>query len=250
MNIPYLFFDLESTGKNPTTDRIIQLCAVKKDADFKDASDWKNVSLNPTIPISPEATAVHGITDEMVSGLAPFASYAKALYEFFSEGILAGYNIKAFDIPLLSEEFARCGYTWPLPGMKIVDAYKIFSIKERRDLTYAVKFYTGEEFKGAHDAEADVDATINVLAGQLSRYPDLKAMSIDELETFCNEGVRSVDLAGKIVLNDQDIPCYAFGKSKGVPVVNDRGFGEWMLKNDFTTDTKNVIKSLIYKTSK
>jgi DNA polymerase-3 subunit epsilon len=225
------------------------MSAVKLDSNLKYTSEWKNILVNPGMPIPKEATEVHNITDDMVKEAMPFAAYAKGIHEFFSGCILCGYNIKNFDVPLLSEEFSRCGINWPDADVKIIDAYKIFAIKERRDLTYAVKFYTGETLGGAHDAEVDVDATINVFAAQMRVYPDLKAMSVDELQRFCDEGVTNVDLAGKIVLNGQGVAVYSFGKSKGVPVTSDKGFGEWMLKNDFPENTKAIVRSLIYKTN-
>lgn len=244
--IKYLFFDLETTGKSVTKDKIVQLAAVLLDSEFR-MIDQKNILINPGMPIPAEATAVHGITDEMVTGKPLFKDVAAELINLFSDCVLSGYNIKNYDVPLLSEEFNRVNIAWPPVGITIVDAYKIFSLKERRDLSYAVKFYTGVDLQGAHDAEVDVDATINVFISQMQMYQDLREMTHKELQAFCDEGVKSLDLAGKITLNDQDIPCYSFGKSKGVPVVNDKGFGEWMLRNDFPSDTKNVIKSLIYK---
>lgn len=243
---PILFFDLETTGKSTTTDRIIELAAIKLDADFNPITDWNVLRFNPGVPIM--NSGIHGITDEMVADEVPFSAYAEVLHEYFSNSVLAGYNIKNYDVPLLSEEFGRCNLSWPPLGIVTLDAYKIFALKERRDLTYAVKFYTGNTLEGAHGAKADVTGTIDVLKSQLQMYPDLAAMSPEELQSFCDEGVRNVDLAGKIYLNDQGVACYSFGtKTKGVPVVNDRGFGEWMLKNDFPTNTKNVIRSLIYK---
>lgn len=245
MNQHYLFFDLETTGKSVTTDRIIELAAIKLDLQFNPVTEWMVIRMNPTIPIT--NSDIHGITDDMVKNAAPFATHAPAILEYFTGSTLLGYNIKHYDVPLLSEEFARCKLSWPPLGIEIIDAYKIFSIKERRDLTYAVKFFTGNSLEGAHGAKADVTGTIDVFRAQLERYPELAAMTTGELQSFCNEGARNVDLAGKIALNDEGIPCYTIGKAKGIPVIKDVGFGQWMLGGDFPSDTKNVIRALIFK---
>lgn len=246
---PIVFFDLETTGPNPTKDRIVSLFMVKLGPDLNVLGVDLSTLVNPGIPIPAESTVIHGITDEMVASAPPFKEIASDVLNYLGSDTLGGYNIATFDVPLLSEEFGRCGINWPVGIPVIVDAYKIFAIKERRDLAAAVKFYTRKDIDNAHDAGGDVASTIDVFAGQLAMYPDLSSMDESSLNGFCNQGITFLDLAGKIYLNKDNVPCYAFGKSKDVPVMNDRGFGDWMLRetSDFPANTKAVVRSILYK---
>ncbi len=241
-----IFFDLETTGVSTTKDRIVQISAVKVDKDFNIIPDTKKkLLINPEMPIPAGATKVHGITDEMVKGQPNFKSYATSMFNYFDGCVVAGYNISVFDVPLLSEEFGRCGLTWPAKKIQVLDSFKIFRIKEKRDLASALRFYTGEVMEGAHDAENDNLATIKILKGQLKMYPDLSTMDIDALHEFCCDGVKTLDLAGKIGINEQGQAYYTFGKDSGKTVKENPGFASWMLKNDFPADTKSVINKLL-----
>ncbi len=241
-----IFFDLETTGTSVTKDRIIQIAAVKVDKDFNIIPDTrKKLLVNPTIPIPEGATKVHGITNEMVKDKPEFKAYANSMFQYFSDPVIAGYNIKNYDVPLLAEEFARCNISWPAAGTKFIDQYRIFSLKEKRDLTAALKFYTGETMDGAHDAENDNLATIKIFKGQMNMYKDLEEMCYEEIHDFCNDGKNTLDLAGKIALNNNGEAYYTFGKAANILVKNDTGFGHWMLKNDFTADTKRVLRELL-----
>lgn len=238
-----LFFDAETTGVSTTKDRIVQISTVKVDEQYNIIEGTKKTFLiNPTIPIPAGATEIHGITDEMVKGKPTFAAYSQSMFVYFSDCILAGYNIKRFDVLMLAEEFNRCGISWPAPNTKMIDAFRIFVIKEKRDLSAAVKFYTGKEMEGAHDAEKDNLATLAVFKGQLEMYPELKEIDIDE---YCNEGVKTLDLAGKIGVNDKGEAFYTFGKCINVLVKDDPGFAQWMLKNDFPSETKKIINQIL-----
>ena len=241
----YCFFDLETTGKSITRDRIVQLSAIAVDQQLNQSGSAIELFFNPKMPIPQEAVNVHGITNDMVKDAPVFKSLATGIAAYFSDCIICGYNIMAYDIPLLSEEFGRVGIEWPSKETVIIDVYKIFALKEKRDLANALKFYTGKAIEGAHNAVNDNLATIEVLKGQLEMYPDLREMDHAALYAFCNDGKKNVDLAGKIVLNDDGIPVYSFGKSQGVPVAKDRGYGEWMLKNDFPANTKKVIRDIL-----
>lgn len=241
-----IFFDLETTGTSVTADRIVQIAAVKIDDNYNIIpGTQKKLLINPGIAIPAGATKVHGITDEMVKDLPVFKAYAASMFTYFSNPVLAGYNIRSYDVPLLAEEFARCGIVWPAPDVKIIDQYKIFSLKEKRDLSAALKFYTGEEMTGAHDAENDNLATVKIFKGQMDMYGDLNEMCYEELHEFCCEGKKTLDIAGKIGINENGEAYYTFGKAANILVKNDTGFGHWMLKSDFTTDTKNVLRKLL-----
>jgi DNA polymerase-3 subunit epsilon len=245
-----IFFDIESTGLSVVNDRIVQLSATCIDNDYNVIEGTKkNILLDPCIPISPEATAVHGITNEMVKGKPTFSRYAESMRKYFCNAALAGYNIKTFDVPLLSEEFARCGISWPAENTKILDCYNIFRIKEKRDLASAVKFYTGEIFEDAHDAEKDMLATVKVMKGQMAMYQDLNVMSIDDLHDFCSSGKKTLDLTGKFGVRENGDIFYTFGKHKDQLVTDNLPYLSWMLEaGDFTTETKNIAKKLLTKT--
>lgn len=241
---PIIFFDLESTGTSVTLDRIVQIACVKLDHKFEQTEPVKNYYINPERPIPAEATAIHGITDEMVADKPNFKAYSKGLYEYLEGSDLGTYNGNRFDIPLLSEEFARAGIHWPLQSINFIDAYTIAAEKEKRNLEWAYRFYCGKTIENAHDAEADILQTVDVIRGQLNMYEDLKEMTSDQLNDFCGGKIR-VDLAGTIVLNDQGIAVYNIGKDKNLSVIQNPGFARWMLDKDFTTNTKNIIKKLL-----
>ncbi len=243
MSKPICHIDTETTSVEVDSAKIVQICIIKMDT-LGQVLDKRTKLINPGIPIPAEATAVHGITDEMVKDAPTFQSLSKGIFDFIEGCDFAGYNIINFDVPLLAEEFARCNITWPPQDALFFDAMKIFHEKEKRDLTAAMKFYCGVELEGAHDAENDVLASAKVLAAQLTKYEDLKAMTPEQLSKFCMPQDR-LDLAGKIVLKDGEA-VYNFGKDKGKSVKKFPGFGEWMLKNSFTSNTKNVVRSLIY----
>lgn len=244
-NQDIIFFDIESTGTSTTKDRIVELSAIKTNQDFK-ILDKKKIVVNPTIPIPKEASAVHGFTDDFVKDLQPFSKYAKAVFAFFSGCALAGFNIRKFDIPLLSEEFNRCELDFDV-NVPILDSYVIFAENEPRTLSAAAKFYCGDDGVkgGAHNAENDNLQTIEVTESQMFFY----GYDINQAFTFCKETwdkKRFLDFAGKIVLNEEGIAVYSFGKDNGKSVKQFPGFGDWMLRNDFPKNTKDVVRSLIY----
>lgn len=226
-----IFFDLETTGTDISKDRIVELSVIK--TDFNNSfTENKTLLINPTIQIPKEASDIHKITNEIVKDKPTFKAYSKALFQYFNGKILAGYNIKRFDIPLLVEEFLRCDLELNILG--IIDCYEIVTRYEKRDLTWALKFYANEIMENAHSAEHDTSATIKILNGQKFFY-NLKN---DELFTKMD----TLDFAGKIDKEGR----YTFGKTqKGKLVTEDVGFAHWMLKNDFTMNTKSVVLKLL-----
>ena len=242
-----IVFDLETTGTSITKDRVIQLAALKIDHNFNILEPLKEILINPQMPIATDAIAAHGITDEMVKDKPPFISFSKSLFSFFQGCDLSGFNHIRFDIPLLSEEFSRCGIDWPGEDTKFIDCYKIYTLKEKRDLASAVKFYTGKELEGAHKAGNDVMGTLEVLQGQMGMYEDLQALDNNGLELFCLEGKRRVDLDGKLIYGPDGSIVYGFGKDIGKSVKQNPGFGLWMLdpKQDFSSSTKKAVSNII-----
>lgn len=249
---PIAFLDIESTGLDPVFDRIIDLAVVKVTSDGEPVADSIVWRLNPQMPIPAASTAIHGITDAHVAQCLPFRSYAQEILATLEGCDLGGFNIVGFDLAILSEEFHRAGIEWNASGARIVDANGIFRRMEPRNLSAAVRKYCGREHEGAHGALVDCVASADVLFGQIKAYPELQGMEFDALASFSTErefdGLKGqpVDLAGKLVRTSDGVVRYTFGKSKGVPVTHDRGFGDWILSRDFTADTKRRLEAILY----
>jgi len=241
---PLAFIDLETTGTNIISDRIVEIAVLRILPNGGKASkEWR---VNPTVPIPAEVTRVHGIKDEDVKDCPTFNDLAKEIYAFLSNSDIAGYNSNRFDIPLLIEEFTRAGVTMDLTSRKLVDVQNIFHKMEKRTLGAAYKFYCDKNLENAHSAGADTHATYEVLKAQLDKYPDL-VNDVDALAQFTSMN-RNVDLSGRIIFNEKGEEVFNFGKHKGKTVkevfTKDQSYYDWMMKGDFATETKNVITRL------
>ena len=241
---PLLFFDIESTGLNVATDRIVEISMVKVMPDG--SRDVKTRRVNPTIPIPEAARAVHGISDEDVKDCPTFAQLAKSMMAWMEGCDIAGYNSLNFDIPMLTEEFMRVGLDPKFRERNLVDVQVIFYKKEPRTLSGAYKFYCGKNLEDAHAAEADTMATLEVLESQLDHYPDLEN-DVAALADFTKRQ-KMLDYAGRIVLDEHDVPIFNFGKHKGRSVrevlEQEPSYYTWMQNGDFTQDTKNVLTKI------
>ncbi|MBQ0122873.1 MAG: 3'-5' exonuclease [Bacteroidales bacterium] len=257
---PLIFFDIESTGLDVSRDRIVEISIVKVSPGAPGESnnvDVKTRRFNPLIPISPEAQAVHGISDEDVKDCEPFYKYAKSLAAYMKGCDIAGFNSLKFDIPLLAEEFLRAkdefkvDVEFDFRKRKLVDVQNIFHKKERRTLEAAYRFYCDKDLKNAHSAEADTMATYEVLEAQLDRYAadnvDPLVNDVDFLARYSCQN-RFLDYAGRIVLNDKDEAVFNFGKHKGKKVkdvfCSEPSYYSWMMDGDFTRDTKRIISEI------
>ncbi len=245
---PIVFFDIESTGLDIAKDRIVEISAVKVLPDGTE--EIKTKRINPTIPISPEAQAVHGILNEDVKDCPVFKQIARSLAQWMEGCDIGGYNSIKFDIPLLAEEFLRAGVDFDFRRRKLVDVQNIFHKMEQRTLVAAYRFYCNKDLEQAHSAEADTLATYEVLKAQLDRYPDSLKNDIAFLADFSLK-TRNLDYAGRIVLNDKDVPVINFGKHKGKPVEQvlkeEPSYYAWIMQGDFTLDTKKVLTELKIK---
>lgn len=251
---PIIFFDIESTGLDVAKDRIVEISMVKVSPAAQgepNKVEVKTRRINPTIPIPAEATAVHGITNDDVKDAPKFHQIAKSLAQWMTGCDIAGYNSMKFDIPMLSEEFLRAGVDFDFRKRKLVDVQNIFHKKEQRTLKAAYKFYCGANLDNAHSAEADTMATFEVLEAQLDRYKDDEEDPLlNDIEFLAKYSIqnRNVDYAGRIVLNDKDVPVFNFGKHKGVPVTEvlkkEPSYYSWMMDGDFTMDTKKVLTEI------
>lgn len=241
-------FDIEATGVDVAKDRIVQIAFAELDAcPFGTVepvvTNKRKLLIKPGISIPPEATAIHGITNDDVYDSPSFRDVSLALHDQFKGCDLAGFNLTNFDVPLLYEEFARVGIDWELSGVKLIDAGTLFKRREERTLWAAVQFYCGRELDGAHDALNDVVATCDVLAAQIERY-GLDWNDRETLERESNYEEKRVDLAGKIILKD-GVPVWNFGKVKGRPVVEELGFAYWVLDKDFSENTKMHTRMIL-----
>ncbi len=245
LNRPIIFFDIEATGLNIATDRIVELCYVKVSPNAE--RKVKTLRFNPGKHISEEASSVNGIYDADVADCPTFKECAANVLNDFKGCDLAGYNSNHFDIPLLVEEFIRAGVDYDITNVQFVDVQGIFHKMEKRDLASAYKFYCHKDLTNAHTAEADTLATLEVLEAQLDRYADTLKNSVSFLAEFSRRN-RNVDLAGRIVYNDQGVEVINFGKYRGRPVTEvlnrDPGYFSWVMQGDFTQNTKQTFMRL------
>ena len=241
---PLIFFDLETTGVNASKDRIVEISYIKLMPNGTEVE--KTLRINPEMHIPEEATAVHGITDADVADKPRVKDIAKELARVFEGCDIAGFNSNRFDVPLLAEEFLRADVDVDFSRRRFVDVQTIFHKMEQRTLSAAYKFYCGKDLDDAHSANADTRATYEVLKAQLDKYPSLQN-DIDFLSKFSTHN-RNVDLAGRIVYNDNNVEVFNFGKYKGIPVEEvlktDSGYFGWILNGDFPQNTKKVLTNI------
>lgn len=238
---PLVVFDLETTGTSPRRDRIIELSAVRVNVDgSEEVRTWL---LNPTIPIPPETTAIHGISDEDVKDCPTFIDRAKDILAFFDGCDISGYNSDRFDVPCLEEEFVRAGYNFATSSRRRIDVQRIYHKMEPRDLTAALKYYCGKEHVGAHGAEADTLATLEILKAQLVKYAELPK-SIDDLdEWIAPHDPLNADRNGMIRWKN-GAWTINFGKKKGESLKNlmidEPNYLKWLSKGDFDADVRMI----------
>jgi len=241
---PICFFDLETTGINISKDRIVEISVLKIFPNGnKESKTWL---VNPKIPIPNEVSNIHGITDDMVVNEPSFDSIGVYVKEMIDKCDLGGFNSNKFDIPLLAEEFLRNEIDFNLENVKCIDVQNIFHKMEKRTLGAAYQFYCQKDLIDAHSSKADTLATFEVLEAQIQKYSELEN-NVDFLSDFSSRN-KSVDLAGFIIYNKDNIPCFSFGKHKGKTVdyiiENEPGYLGWILNSDFPMYTKKILTKL------
>lgn len=244
---PVAFIDLETTGINISTDRIVEIAIVKVGVDG--TTQTKRKLVNPLVPIPAVASAIHGITDNMVKDAPSFKQIANELKQFIDQCDLGGYNSNRFDIPMLVEEFLRAGIEFSVDGRKMIDVQRVFHMMEQRTLAAAYKFYCDKHLEDAHSAEADASATWEILCAQIERYPHIGST----LESICKftgeEDI--VDFSRRFVRVD-GIEVFNFGKHKGRPVtevlMTEPQYYDWMMKGDFSMHTKQKLTEIFNRT--
>jgi len=241
---PIAFLDLETTGINVSTDRIVELSVLKISPNGKE--EWMSTRINPGIPIPPKTTAIHGIRNEDVVNSPTFKEVAKNLANFLEGCDLAGYNAIKFDIPVLAEEFLRVNIDFNFLKRRYVDVQVIFHKKEQRTLTAAYLFYCKKNLEGAHGSKADTAATFEILKSQLDRYCDLEN-DIEKLADFSSFNT-NVDFAGRIILDENGVEVFNFGKHKGKAVEavfnEEPAYYAWMMNGEFPLYTKKILTEI------
>lgn len=241
LNRPIVFFDLETTGTNINTDRIVEISLVKLMPNGEIKAKTRRV--NPEMHIPEEATAVHHITDADVASEPTFRQIAHSLSQIMAGCDIAGFNINRFDIPLLDQEFVRAKVDFDFSKARFIDVQTIYHKKEPRTLVAAYRYYCGKDLTEAHSAQADTMATMEVLLAQLEKYDDLPCDVQALSEYACNN--RNVDLMGRLIFDDNGREIINFGKYKGQPaeevLARDPGYYSWILNGDFAQYTKNAF---------
>jgi DNA polymerase-3 subunit epsilon len=260
LNKPIIFIDLEATGLNIATDRIVEISLIKLNIDNN--IEKKTQRINPQIAIPEQVSKIHGIYDNDIKACQTFKEAAPDLLRFIGNADFAGYNSNKFDIPLLVEEFLRAEFDFDISGRKFVDVQNIFHFMEPRNLSAAYKFYCNKPLQNAHSAEADAFATFEIFKAQLERYEGVEyedekgtkytpvVNDIAKLSEFAHK-TKNVDLAGRIIFNDKGQEVFGFGKHKDKPVVEifakEPSYYNWMMQGDFPLYTKKIITQIRLK---
>jgi DNA polymerase III subunit epsilon len=253
-----VFFDVETTGLNVLRDRILQIGLIKVGVDG--TTTELEMLINPGIPIAEEAMAVHGITPKDLANKPTFQQVAKQLFDFIGDADLGGYNSNRFDIPMLIEEFDRNGFDFDISKRRLIDVQRIFYRMEPRTLKAAVAFYCNTELVDAHDALADVRATLDVFKGQLARYENANfeqdgvvierpiRNDMQALHDFTND-TKILDVTMRLRYDAQDRVVFNFGKYINQPVAEtlykDRQYYHWILEKEFSSQVKKLVKQLL-----
>jgi DNA polymerase-3 subunit epsilon len=243
---PICFIDLETTGINISTDRIVEIAIVKIGLDG--TKQVKRRLVNPEMPIPKASSEVHGITDEMVKDAPSFKQIANEVKQFMEGSDIGGYNSNRFDVPMLNEEFLRAGISVDIETRKLLDVQKVFHMMEQRTLSAAYQFYCHKTLEDAHTAEADATATWEILEAQIERYPQI-GNTVESIVKFTGED-EIIDFARRLIY-DNGIPVFNFGKHKGKPVVQvlkeEPQYYDWMMKGDFALHTKQKLTEILNK---
>ena len=244
LNRPVAFIDLETTGVNLSSDRIVEIAIVKLLPDG--SRQTKRKLINPQMPIPASSSDIHGITDEMVKDAPTFKQAGNEIKQFLENCDLGGYNSNRFDIPVLMEEFLRAEMEVDLSDRKMIDVQHIFYQMEPRTLSAAYKFFCNKELLNAHSAEVDINATIEVFEAQIERYPKLGSTVETVLSVIGEEKI--VDYARRFTFDDKGVEVFNFGKYKGKSVCDtlryEPQYYDWMMKGDFPMHTKKKLTEL------
>jgi DNA polymerase-3 subunit epsilon len=259
LNKDLVFFDIESTGLNVLRDRILQIALVKYTKEREEPEELF-MMINPGIPISEEAFAVHGISNEMLRNKPTFTQVAEEIYRFIGDADLAGYNSDRFDIPMLMEEFHRVGIQLDISQRKLLDVQKIFYKMEPRTLRAAYRLYCKKDLEDAHDALADVRATVEVLKGQIQRYENVDYIDgdgfvhkapikndISAITGFLADEAM-LDVTQRLKYNSNKEIIFNFGKYSGQKVAEvfraEPNYYHWIMEKEFSAQVKQIVRKI------
>lgn len=239
---PLIIFDIEGTGLDTQEDRIVEISIMRISTNGH--TELNTRRLKPGIPIPPDATEIHKITNEDVEDCLKFGQVAHKLHDYIKDCDIAGYNSNQYDIPLLANEFYRCGIDWDISHVNVIDIGNLYKILNPRSLEDAYRQYVGEELEGAHSADADVRATLHVLNAMLVKHDvptDPKKLAI-----YSNYGNERMDVAGRFVKGEDGTVLINFAKYKGQPANEHPDFLEWMVfKASFPRDTTMIAQQIL-----
>jgi DNA polymerase-3 subunit epsilon len=241
---PLAFIDIEATGTNVSTDRIVEIAIIKHLPDGN--RTVKRKIINPQMPIPKNVTEIHGITDEMVKDAPTFKQTAQEIKQFLDGCDLSFYNAYRLDMPLLVEEFIRADVEFDMKNRKVVDVQKIFHQMEQRTLSAAYRFYCNKELDGAHGAEVDAAATAEILSAQVERYPQLGTSVETIIKAVGDDNI--IDFARRFAYNDKGEEVFNFGKHKGRTIADvlkaEPQYYDWMMKGEFPMNTKQKLTEI------
>ena len=244
---PIAFIDLETTGINLSNDRIVEIAIVKILPDG--TKQVKRKLINPTIPIPPASSEIHGITNVMVKDAPTFKQVANEIKQFIENCDIAGYNSNRFDIPMLVEEFLRCDLNIDIENRKLLDVQKVYHMMEQRTLSAAYKFYCNKELTDAHSAEVDATATFEVLESQIEKYKQI-GNTVESIVKFTGDE-QIVDFSRRFIM-ENGVEVFNFGKHKGKPVTKvlkeEPQYYDWMMRGDFALHTKQKLTEILNRT--
>jgi|TARA_B110000263_G_C15307240_1_gene511102 DNA polymerase-3 subunit epsilon len=245
-----VIIDLETTGLDVINDRIIEISMIKIDINNKETN--KTIRINPEIPISRESSLIHGLYYDDIKNCPSFKKTSKEIFEFINKYDIGGFNVLKFDLPMLIEEFLRCGIHLSIENINIIDAQRIYHLMEKRNLSSAYKFYCNKELKNAHNSYYDTLATYEVIKSQIKKYNGKEVVdnkgkvlgkisnNIDSIGSIIDKNI--VDLAGRIVKNTENIEVFNFGKFKDKNVnaifKSNPEYYHWIMKSSFSLNTK------------
>lgn len=255
-----VFFDVETTGLNVIRDRIIQIALIKLRKNGQPPEEL-SMLINPGIPISEESMMIHGITPKDLANKPTFAQVAQKIWDFIGNADLGGYNSNRFDVPMLMEEFARVGMELDISKRRLIDAQRIFYKMEPRTLKAAYRLYCQKELADAHDALADVRATVEVFKGQIRTYEGKDLLDeegnlvpapikndIQAIHAFTND-LNFVDATQKLRVQPDGTVVFNFGKYAGEAVktvlTRERHYAAWILDKEFSSQVKQYIKQVL-----
>ena len=238
---PLVILDCETTSVNVKEARIVQLAMTKLSSE---GMIEESFLINPQIPIPPETTEIHGITDEMVAGEKTFKELLKHIVEFLVDCDYAGYNVK-FDLNVLQAEFHRAGYSFDCFHTKQLDSHAVWKFLSPRTLEHAYDHFVGGEHPDAHDAANDVHMTRLVLEKQIEHL-HASGHEFETVGDICKIiNPNEVDPHGFFIKREDGEIVFNFGKNRGLLVSGKEGYLKWMYSVDFPISTKRCIEEIL-----